>query len=164
MTRLSRLGKRATIVDINPLSFVIAHRFFGLPADVLCVVSDFRSYVRDCRETYDTIAIDVGGPGFSFVTEFDEWTCDTIRERLAPRGRIVMNALVAHDIDPLPDQIAARLSGPELTSSIVDEPGIEQRNAVIACLPEKMLTERAALRRIIKATEEKWKIRRPRLI
>ena len=161
-TRLSKLGKRATIVDVNPLSFVIARRFFGLPPDVPCVVSDFRSYVRDCRETYDAIAIDVGGPGFSFVTEFDEWTCDAIRERLVPRGRIVMNSLVAHDIDPLPDQIAAKLSGPELTSWIVDEPGIEQRNAVIACLPEKMLMERAALRRMLKATQEKWKIRRPR--
>ncbi len=162
-TRLSRFGKRTTIVDINPLSFLIAHRFFGLPPDVPCIVSDFRSYVRDCRKTYDAIAIDVGGPRFSFVTEFDEWTCDTIRERLVARGRMVMNALVAHDIDPLPDQIAARLCGPELTSWIVDEPGIEQRNAVIACLPEKMLTERAALRRILKATEETWKIRRPRL-
>ena len=161
-TRLSRFGKRATIVDINPLSFAIAHRFFRLPPDVPCIVSDFRSYVRDCRETYDAIAIDVGGPGFSFVTEFDEWTCDTIRERLVPGGRIVMNALVAHDIDPLPDQIAARLTGPELTSWIVDEPGIEQRNAVIACLPGEILTERAALRLVLKATEEKWKIRRPR--
>ncbi|MDE1936498.1 spermidine synthase, partial [Bradyrhizobium sp.] len=138
-TRLRRLGKRTTIVDINPLSFVIARRFFGLPPDIGCVVSDFRSYVRDCRETYDAIAIDVGGPGFSFVTEFDRWTCATIRERLVPQGRIVMNALVAHDIDPLPDQIATLLSGTELTSWIVDEPGIEQRNAVIACLPEKML-------------------------
>ncbi|MDE1935995.1 MAG: class I SAM-dependent methyltransferase, partial [Bradyrhizobium sp.] len=72
------------------------------------------------------------------------------------------NALVAHDIDPLPDQIATLLSGTELTSWIVDEPGIEQRNAVIACLPEKMLVERAAMRRVLKTTEEKWKIRKPR--
>ena len=97
------------------------------------------------------------------MTEFDAGTCNTIRERLVARGRMVMNALVAHDIDPLADQIAARLCGPELTSWIVDEPGIEQRNAVIACLPEKMLAERAALKRMLEATEESWKIRRPRL-
>jgi len=30
-TRLSRLGKRLTIVDINPISFVLAHRYFDLP-------------------------------------------------------------------------------------------------------------------------------------
>jgi len=29
-TRLAGLGKRLTIVDNNPISFVIAHKFFGL--------------------------------------------------------------------------------------------------------------------------------------
>ena len=35
-TRLSRLGKRLTIVDINPISFVLAHRYFDLPDDLPC--------------------------------------------------------------------------------------------------------------------------------
>lgn len=60
-TRLTRLGKHTTVVDINPLSFTIARRFFGLPGDTVCITSDFRSYVRDCRSSYDAIAIDVGG-------------------------------------------------------------------------------------------------------
>ena len=30
-TRLSRLGKSLTIVDINPISFILAHKFFDLP-------------------------------------------------------------------------------------------------------------------------------------
>ncbi len=41
-TRLARLGKRLTIVDNNPISFVIAHKFFGLPDDLPCMASDFR--------------------------------------------------------------------------------------------------------------------------
>jgi pyruvate/2-oxoglutarate dehydrogenase complex dihydrolipoamide dehydrogenase (E3) component len=50
-----------------------------------------------------------------------------------------MNAMVANDIDPTPDRIAARLAGEELRTWIVDEQGIEDRNAVIACIPEKTL-------------------------
>jgi 2-polyprenyl-3-methyl-5-hydroxy-6-metoxy-1,4-benzoquinol methylase len=30
-TRLWRLGKKLTIVDMNPISFVLAHRYFDLP-------------------------------------------------------------------------------------------------------------------------------------
>lgn len=162
-TRLTRLGKRTTVVDVNPLSFVIARRFFGLPDDIPCVTSDFRSYVRDCRSTFDAIAIDVGGPGFSFAIEFDNWTCDAIRARLAPGGCMVMNALVAHDIDPIADQIAGGLSGSELNSWIVDEPGVEERNAIIACLPEKVPAVRPALMRVVRSTDEKWIVRRSRL-
>jgi spermidine synthase len=82
-TRLSRLGKRLTIVDINPISFVLAHRYFDLPDDLPCIVSDFRKFVFDDRGYYDGIAIDVGGPGFRFTEEFDVETCDAIRARLS---------------------------------------------------------------------------------
>ena len=97
-TRLSRLCKRLTIVDINPLSFVLAHKYFELPDELPCIVSDFRRFVFDDRAYYDGIAIDVGGPGFRFMDEFDTETCDAIRARLAPGGRIVMNVTVANDI------------------------------------------------------------------
>jgi spermidine synthase len=96
-TRLARLGKRLTIVDSNPISFVIAHKFFGLPNDLPCMVSDFRKFIYEDDTLYDGIAIDIGGPDFQFDNEFDVETCDAIRARLAPGGRIVMNALVTND-------------------------------------------------------------------
>jgi hypothetical protein len=37
-TRLSRLGKRLTIVDNNPISFVLAQKFFDLPDELPCTV------------------------------------------------------------------------------------------------------------------------------
>jgi hypothetical protein len=74
--------------------------------------------VFDDRAYYDGIAIDVGGPGFRFAEEFDAETCDAIRARLAPGGRIVMNVMVSDDIDPIPDRIAARLAGEELRTWI----------------------------------------------
>jgi spermidine synthase len=162
-TRLSRLGKRLTIVDINPISFVLAHRYFDLPDELPCIVSDFRKFVFDDRAYYDGVAIDVGGPGFRFTEEFDAETCDAIRARLAPGGRIVMNVMVANDIDPTPDRIEARLAGDELGTWIVDEQFIEDRNAVIACIPEKTLGPRAALVRAMRHSHERWAIRRGRL-
>lgn len=162
-TRLSRRGKRLTIVDINPISFVLAQRYFDLPDELPCVVSDFREFVFDDRAYYDAIAIDIGGPGFRFTEEFDAETCDAIRARLAPGGRIVMNVMVANDIDPIPDRIAARLAGEKLRTWIVDEPFIADRNAVIACIPEKTLGSRAVLDRVMCHSHERWAIRRGRL-
>lgn len=161
-TRLARLGKRLTIVDNNPLSFVIAHKFFGLPDDLPSVVSDFRKFVYDDDTLYDGIAIDVGGPGFQFDDMFDVETCDAIRARLAPGGRIVMNVLVANDIDPVPDRIAARLAGDSLRVWIVDEPGIQDRNAIIACTPEKQLSGHRELAEVMQNSLERWSLRQGR--
>jgi hypothetical protein len=73
-----------------------------------------------------------------------------------------MNVTVLNDIDPTPDRIAARLAGDALRVWIVDEQGIQDRNAIIACLPEKQLSTRAALDEILRGTDEQWSIRRRR--
>lgn len=162
-TRLARLGKALTIVDNNPISFVIAHKFFELPEELPCMVSDFRKFIYKDRAHYDGIAIDVGGPGFRFNDQFDVETCDAIRARLASGGRIVMNMTVFNDIDPTPDRIAARLAGESLRAWIVDERGIEDRNAVIACLSEKQINTHSALKDIMRNNHEQWSIRRGKL-
>lgn len=162
-TRLAHLGKTLTIVDNNPISFVIAQQFFALPDNLNCRVADFRKFILDDHALYDAIAIDVGGPGFSFNDTFDQETCDAIRARLAPGGRIVMNVMVANDIDPTPDRIAARLAGDRLRMWIIDEQGIEDRNAILACLPERQLNPRPALDEVMRNTTERWSIRAGRL-
>src|SRR3979411_677804 len=53
------------------------------------------------------------------------------------------------DIDPIADRIAARLAGDSLRIWIVDEQGILDRNAVIACSPEKQLNARSGLNDIL---------------
>ncbi len=162
-TRLTRLGKKLTIVDNNPISFVIAHKFFALPDDPACIVSDFRKFVFQDEARYDGVAVDIGGPGFCFDEEFDGETCEAIRARLAPGGRIVMNVTVPNDIDPTADRIAARLAGDALRAWIIDEQGIEHRNAILACLPERQLNARPALQGLMGNTSECWSIRRGRL-
>jgi spermidine synthase len=162
-TRLAHLGKTLSIVDNNPVSFVIAQQFFALPDNLNCIVADFRRFILDDHARYDAIAIDVGGPGFRFNEAFDQETCDAIRARLLPGGRIVMNVTVTNDIDPTPDRIAARLAGHQLRVWIVDEQGIEDRNAILACLPEKQINPRAPLDEVMRGTTERWSIRAGRL-
>jgi len=162
-TRLARLGKKLTIFDNNPISFVIAQRYFGLPDGLPLMVSDFRKFILDDYLLYDAIAIDVGGPGLHFDDEFDLDTCHAIRARLTPGGRIVMNVLVANDIDPVADRIAARLAGDRLGTWIIDEQGVQDRNAIIACVPEKQLNARPALAEVMQNSLERWSIRRGRL-
>lgn len=161
-TRLARLGKKLTIVDHNPISFVIAQKYFGLPDGLPLVVSNFRKFIFDDDQLYDGIAIDVGGPDFCFDAEFDLETCDAIRARLGPGGCIVMNVLVANDIDPLPDRIAARLAGDRLRAWIIDEEGVQDRNAIVACVPERQLSAGPALAEVMQDSIERWSIRRSR--
>jgi spermidine synthase len=162
-TMLFRQGKRVTIVDHNPISFVIARQFFALPAGVSCVVSDFRDFLFQSTTEFDGIAIDVGGPGFSFGDEFDMPTCRAVRAALVPNGRIVMNMLADHDFDPVPDRIARRLSGGTLRAQIFDEPGIPSRNAVIACVPERHFSKESRLWELIRNENEAWVLRKPRV-
>ena len=73
-----------------------------------------------------------------------------------------MNVTMPNDIDPTADRIAARLAGDSLRVSIVDEQGIEDRNAILACLPERQLDARSALGEVMGNTRERWSIRRGR--
>ena len=84
---------------------------------------------------YDGIAIDVGGSRIRLQRGVDTETCEAIRARLAPGGRIVMRRRTCPTISTSTvDRIAARLAGDNLQVWIVDEQGIEERNAIIAGL------------------------------
>jgi spermidine synthase len=136
-TMLSRQGKSVTLVDDNPLCFPIAREFFGLPADVTCFCGDFHDFLASDRTRYDGIGIDVGAFDISFDAEFDPYTCRQVRDHLGPHGRIVMNIVAKSDIDTVPDRILAKLAATDLNGWIFDEPGIPNRNAILAAVPER---------------------------
>jgi SAM-dependent methyltransferase len=162
-TMLARSGKAVTVVDHNPSSFDIAHEYFGMPNDIPCVVEDFRKYVSAETRRFDGIAIDVGGPRFCFEEQFDPATCCSIKARLLPGGRIIMNMLVGSDFDPAADKIGVQLSDDHLGAWIFDQPGSLNRNALIACSPR---TARGAakgyIEELCKTDEIPWTLRRPR--
>ncbi len=162
-TMLARSGKTVTVVDHNPGSFDIAREYFGMPDAIPCIIEDFRTYLPTETQQFDGIAIDVGGPGFCFEEQFDSATCDLIKDRLKPGGRIIMNMLVGNDFDPAPDKIGAHLSDDHLGAWILDQPGFANRNALIACLAKQ--DPGARKRRVAefcKTDEVNWTPRRPR--
>jgi spermidine synthase len=135
-TMLARSGKSVTVVDHNPVSFDLAKRFFGMPKKISCIVEDFKEYLAAETRSFDGIAIDVGGPGFCYEEHFDPATCHSITARLDPGGRAIVNMLVATDFDAAPDLIASDLSEGHLSSWIFDQPGVLNRNVLVACLPK----------------------------
>src|SRR6185437_12738905 len=57
-TMLSRAGVRVTLVDIDPLSFEIARRYFHLPPTVDCHARDGAAFLRREAARYDAIILD----------------------------------------------------------------------------------------------------------
>ncbi|WP_426440311.1 class I SAM-dependent methyltransferase [Bradyrhizobium genosp. P] len=162
-TMLARQGKSVTIVDHDPVSFDLARRFFGLPGQIPCVVSDFREYLLAETRSFDGIAIDVGGPGFCFEEQFDPATCHSITALLKPGGRAVLNMLVATDFDAAPDLIGGDLSEGHMTSWIFDQPGCLNRNVLIACLPrQRQAANRRYMAKFSQTVGCGWAPRRPR--
>ena len=162
-TMLARSGRIVTVVDHNTLSFELAKRFFGMPKEISCVVEDFKEYLTGETRSFDGIAIDVGGPGFSYEEQFDPATCHSITARLTPGGRAMLNMLVATDYDAAPDLMGGDLSDGHMDSWIFDQPGLLNRNVLLACLPK---ARRAESRRYIAefstTTGQLWTLRHPR--
>lgn len=136
-TMLHHAGKRVTLIDNNPLSFDIAHEFFGLPKKVERIVADFREFMLDRQGRFDGVGIDIGAPGMQFEQEFDFDTCRLLRTCLAPGGRIAANIVVNRESGLMPDRILANLVAQDRIGWIYDQPWEVDRNAVIVALPAR---------------------------
>ena len=162
-TMLARSGKNVTVVDHNPLSFDLAKRFFGMPKEISCIVEDFKEYLAAETRSFDGIAIDVGGPGFCYEEQFDPATCHSITARLPPGGRAILNMLVATDFDAAPDLMGSDLSEGHMDSWIFDQPGLLNRNVLLACLPKARRTANKRYMAEFSSTiGQRWALRRPR--
>jgi spermidine synthase len=162
-TMLARSGKSVTVVDHNPVSFDLAKRFFGMPKKISCIVEDFKEYLVAETRSFDGIAIDVGGPGFCYEEQFDPATCHSITARLKPGGRAILNMLVATDFDAAPDLIASDLSEGHMSSWIFDQPGVLNRNVLVACLPKaRGAVNKRCMTDFSTTTGQLWALRRAR--
>ena len=57
-TMLARAGRRVSIVEIDPVSFTLAKRYFGLPRNIPCHVGDGLAFMQGTRRYYDVLIID----------------------------------------------------------------------------------------------------------
>ncbi|MCC6535729.1 MAG: fused MFS/spermidine synthase [Burkholderiales bacterium] len=90
--RLAARGIDVTAVEIDPASFAVAKRFFGLDeAKVNAVQADARTYLRGCRGKHDVVVVDLfhgdGTPAYLITRNFFA----DLRACLAPGGVAIFN-------------------------------------------------------------------------
>jgi spermidine synthase len=130
-TMLARAGQQVTAVDIDPGCFDLARKFFGLPASVDCHIGDGRAFLETYAATFDAIIVDAyyrhAVPSHLCSAEFFALAS----ARLEPQGVILVNAVLAHDLDRLADRLAAGMAVAGLPTRILDAAGTRDRNAII---------------------------------
>jgi spermidine synthase len=130
-TMLARAGRDVTAVDIDPGCFALARRFFGLPTEVVCHVGDGRAFLDSGTAAFDAVIVDAyhrhAVPSHLCSAEFFALA----RARLSPDGMILVNAVLAHDLDRLADRLAAGMAVAGLPTRILDAAGTRDRNAII---------------------------------
>lgn len=130
-TMFARTGRQVTAVDIDPDCFALARKFFGLPLDVECHIGDGRDFLSAHAATFDAIVVDAyhrhAVPAHLCSVEFFALA----RARLAADGLILLNAVLAHDLDRFADRVAAGMATAGLPTRILDAAGTRDRNALI---------------------------------
>lgn len=132
-TMLRRLNCKVTVVDINPMAFAVARRYFRLPADVRCVRRDGKAYLRTTRKYYDAVVVDVFGSDNAVPRKFmTEAFFHRVGDVLSPSGVMVMNVMTANDKDMWADVIARNAQSAGMDITMFDWPRQKDRNTLIA--------------------------------
>ena len=88
---MAEVGSKVTVIEIDPMSEIIAREYFGLPASVRVIIGDARTETSRLTEKYDVIVLDAfsgDSPPFHLLTR--EAFAD-LKRRLAPDGLVVAN-------------------------------------------------------------------------
>jgi spermidine synthase len=130
-TMLARARRKATIVDVNPISFTLAKQYFGLPKTVICHVADGKAFLRSDTNTYDAIVLDAfhgdSIPAHLQSARYFGLVC----KHLTSRGAVFANVLVKHDFDDYADRIAKSMSSVWTDVRVLDAEGVCGRNAIV---------------------------------
>ena len=131
-TMLKRLHCKVTAVDINPLAFMIARRYFQLPDDVRCVRRDGIEYLRNTRKFYDAIVIDVFGSQNTVPRAFTSSAFfQKVQRVLTPGGVMIMNIITVNDDDGRADDIARHAKATGMDITMFDWPNEMNRNTLV---------------------------------
>ena len=132
--RLAARGVDVTAVEIDPASFAVAHRFFGLDqSKVRAIQADARTYLRNCAGNYDAIVVDLfhgdGTPEYLITRNFFA----DLRRCISARGVVVFNTFADLD-EPLGYAhflTTLRTEFPYVTIYRPDIPGARQLNSFV---------------------------------
>jgi spermidine synthase len=129
-TMLARAGRRVSIVEIDPVSFKLARRYFGLPRNIACHVGDGLAFMQRTRRHYDVVIIDAfrgeNIPAHMKGAAFFEAAGRCLRKN----GMALVNVCLERKSDQTADKIAAGFKERGWPVRILDSPGGE-RNAIV---------------------------------
>jgi spermidine synthase len=129
-TMLARGRIAVTILDVDPLSFEIARRYFHMPAGVVCHLADGAAWLRRHAERYDAIVLDAYAnekiPRHLTTAAFFA----SVKARLARGGIFLTNLIVKDDADRHPDIFCRRLKTVFASVKLLDADGWVDRNAI----------------------------------
>jgi spermidine synthase len=127
---LSRVGVAVTLVDIDPLSFEIARRYFHMPATVECHAGDGADFLRRQTNRYDAIVLDAFADEVIPPHFLKKHFFRLVKSRLKRGGLFLVNIVVMDDEDPMPDRIARAMKEVWRGVRLLDADGFENRNAI----------------------------------
>jgi predicted O-methyltransferase YrrM len=131
-TMLARAGRQVSIVEIDPVSFTLAKRYFGLPRNVACHVGDGLSFMQRTPRFCDVLIIDAFTgekiPDHMQGAAFFE----AARRCLRKGGFALVNVCLDRKSDQTADRIAAGFKERGWPVRLIDSPGGERNAIVIA--------------------------------
>jgi spermidine synthase len=129
-TMLARAGRRVSIVEIDPVSFRLAKRYFGLPRNVVCHLGDGLAFMQETRRRYDVLIVDAFR-GENIPDHLKGAAFFAAASRcLRKDGIALVNVCLERKSDPIADRIAAGFKEAGLPVRLLDSPGGE-RNAIV---------------------------------
>jgi SAM-dependent methyltransferase len=129
-TMLARAGRQVSIVDIDPVSFTVAKRYFGLPRKVACYVGDGLGFMQKTRRRYDVLIVDAFRGEKIPEHLQDAAFFEAAGRCLRRNGIALVNICLERKSDPIADRIAAGFKERGWPVRLLDSPGGE-RNAVV---------------------------------
>jgi predicted O-methyltransferase YrrM len=129
-TMLALAGRKVSIVEIDPVSFTVAKRYFGLPRNVACHVGDGLAFMQKTRRRFDILIIDAF-TGENIPDHLQGAAFFEAVSRCLRRGGVALvNVCLDRKSDPTADRIAAGLKKRGWPVRLLDSPGGE-RNAIV---------------------------------
>ena len=130
-TMLAQAGRKVTIIDVNPASFILAKQYFALPDNVECRAADGKSFLCSDTNLYDAIVLDAfhGDHIPAHLKSLSFYYL--VADRLTQRGAVFANVHVKNDVDHHADRIADRMSKAFHDVRLLDSEGYQGRNAIV---------------------------------
>jgi predicted O-methyltransferase YrrM len=130
-TMLARNGAAITMLDVDPLSFDLARRYFHLPKSIACHVADGAAFLRASDRRYDAVVLDAWGeagvPRHLLRAAF----FGLVKSRLSRGGMFLINMIAADDDDRAPDRVGWRLKQAFRSLRVLDAEGELDRNVLL---------------------------------